>query len=77
MSRGSDPGRTCSQGMPASQGGAYSGGACSMGVPCPRGSGPGVGVPAPGGSGPGGPGEDPLGWPVLWAVHILLECILV
>ena len=60
------------------------GGSASRGVSAP-------GVSAPGGclllervSGPEGvwsrgdvPGGDPPGWPLLWAVCILLECILV
>ena len=52
-------------------------------MPC-RGSAP-RGVPGPegvclllGGVYPQGvPGEDPPGWLLLWAVRILLECILV
>ena len=51
-------------------------------VPAPRGvPGPGGhlvrGVPAPGGLVPGVPGGDPPRWPLLRAVRILLECILV
>ena len=50
---------------------APGGGACSVG------SGLG-GVWSWGGSGPRGvPGGDPPGWPLLRAVRILLECILV
>ena len=47
------------------------GGAWSGGVPAPRGV-SARGVPARGGS-----GGDPPGWLLLWAVCILLECILV
>ena len=49
------------------------GGVCLVpGVSAPR------GVPGPRGSAPGGvPGGDPPGWPLLGAVRILLECILV
>ena len=34
-------------------------------------------VPGPGGSALGVPGGDPPGWLLLWAVRILLECIVV
>ena len=51
--------------------GAWFGGVYSRGVSTP-------GRSAPWGSAPGGmPGRDPPGRPLLWAVRILLECILV
>ena len=44
-------------------------GACSWGVPALGGAWGGLVL--------GGPGEDPPPWLLLWAVRILLECILV